>query len=145
MAIFHEGGGSPSGPVSSPANQAPKPVGNVFNCDSFGYNSKIIKKTPTQMSWAELLNPTWKGRVALLNDANIGLQDAAIAAEARGMIKFKDLGNMTKSEIDGLVKILTKYKKQGHFRAFWTSFDQSVNLMSADPFAWGLAALNETT
>jgi putative spermidine/putrescine transport system substrate-binding protein len=112
-----------------PANVAM--VGNVFNCDSFGYNSKIIKKTPTQMSWAELLNPTWKGRVALLNDANIGLQDAAIAAEARGMIKFKDLGNMTKSEIDGLVKILTKYKKQGHFRAFWTSFDQSVNLMSA--------------
>jgi len=63
-----------------PANVAM--VGNVFNCDSFGYNSKIIKKQPGQMSWGELLNPTWKGRVALLNDPNIGLQDAGIAAEA---------------------------------------------------------------
>jgi putative spermidine/putrescine transport system substrate-binding protein len=106
-------------------------VGNVFNCDSFGYNSKIIKKRPEQMSWGELLNPTWKGRVALLNDPNIGLQDAGIAAEARGMMKFKDMGNMSVKEIDGLVKILTTYKKRGHFRAFWTSFDQSVNLMSA--------------
>jgi putative spermidine/putrescine transport system substrate-binding protein len=106
-------------------------VGNVFNCDSFGYNSKIIKKRPEQMSWGELLNPAWKGRVALLNDPNIGLQDAGIAAEARGMMKFRDMGNMSAKEIDGLVKLLTTYKKRGHFRAFWTSFDQSVNLMSA--------------
>jgi putative spermidine/putrescine transport system substrate-binding protein len=115
--------------AKEPANVAM--VGNVFNCDSFGYNSKIIKKQPGQMSWAELLNPTWKGRVALLNDPNIGLQDAGIAAEARGMMKFKDMGNMSVKEIDGLTKILIDYKKKKHFRAFWTSFDQSVNLMSA--------------
>lgn len=106
-------------------------VGNVFNADSFGYNSKIINKRPEELSWGELLNPAWKGRVALLNDPNIGLQDAAFAVHARGMMKFHDFGNMSVKEIDALVKILSKYKKQGQFRAFWTSFDQSVNLMSA--------------
>jgi hypothetical protein len=38
---------------------------------------------------------------------------------------------MTKPEIDGLIKILIKYKKQGQFRAFWSTFNESVNLMSS--------------
>jgi putative spermidine/putrescine transport system substrate-binding protein len=38
---------------------------------------------------------------------------------------------MTRKEIDGLTKILTKYKKQGQFRAFWSTFNESVNLMSS--------------
>src|SRR5207237_41275 len=61
----------------------------------------------------------------------IGLQDAANGLKAMGVLKFKDLGNMTKPEIDGLVKIMTKYKKQGQFRAFWSTFNESVNLMSS--------------
>ena len=48
-----------------------------------------------------------------------------------GLMKFKHLGNMTKAEIDTLVKILEKYKKQGQFRAFWSTFNESVNLMAS--------------
>ena len=36
---------------------------------------------------------------------------------------------MTKAEIDFLVDYLIPLKKQGHFRAFWENFGQSVNLM----------------
>ena len=34
-----------------------------FNADSMGYNADVIKKRPEQVSWAELLNTKWKGRV----------------------------------------------------------------------------------
>ena len=38
---------------------------------------------------------------------------------------------MTKEEIDALIKILLDLKKKGQFRAFWTTFNDSVNLMAS--------------
>jgi putative spermidine/putrescine transport system substrate-binding protein len=57
--------------------------------------------------------------------------DAAMAIESRGDIKYGDKGNMTPEEIDKTIKILIDLKKAGHFRAFWTTFDESVNLMAS--------------
>jgi putative spermidine/putrescine transport system substrate-binding protein len=102
-----------------------------FNMDSMGYNGDVIKKAPNQVHWGELLNPAWKGKVALLNDPGIAMEDAGNAVKQLGLMNFKDLGNMTKAEIDGLVKILIQYKKKGQFRAFWSTFNESVNLMSS--------------
>jgi putative spermidine/putrescine transport system substrate-binding protein len=102
-----------------------------FNMDSMGYNGDVIKKIPEKVSWAELFNPKWKGRVALLNDPGIAMEDAGNAVKALGLMKFKDLGNMTRSEIDRLIKIMIRYKKGGHFRAFWGTFNESVNLMAS--------------
>jgi putative spermidine/putrescine transport system substrate-binding protein len=36
---------------------------------------------------------------------------------------------MTREEIDFLIDFLIEKKKEGHFRAFWETFGQSVNLM----------------
>src|SRR5713101_5718475 len=69
-----------------------------FNMDSMGYNADVIKKQPGQVHWAELLNKKWKGRVALLNDSGIAMQDAGNAARSLGLFKPKDMGNMTKAE-----------------------------------------------
>ncbi len=102
-----------------------------FNMDSMGYDGDVIKKAPNQMSWAELLNGAYKGRVALLADPGIISQDGGNAVQALGLMKFKNLGNMTKGEMDRFFKILTKYKKAGHFRAFWGTFNESVNLMAS--------------
>lgn len=102
-----------------------------FNMDSMGYNSDVIKKQPGTVSWAELLNSKWKGRVALLNDPGIAMQDAGNAVQALGLMKFQNLGNMSRKEIDRLIKIMITYKKRGHFRAFWSTFQESVNLMSS--------------
>lgn len=102
-----------------------------FNMDSMGYNGDVIRLAPNKVSWGQLLNPQWKGRVAILNDPGIGMQDAGNAVKALGLMKFKDLGNMTKAEMDGLMKILTVKKKAGQFRSFWTTFNESVNLMSS--------------
>jgi putative spermidine/putrescine transport system substrate-binding protein len=38
---------------------------------------------------------------------------------------------MTKKEIDFTADKLIELKKSGHFRATWTTFDQSVQLMAA--------------
>ena len=102
-----------------------------FNMDSMGYNADLLTKRPEQVSWGELLNNKWKGRVALLNDPGILTQDAGNAVQALGLMKFKNLGNMTRPEMDRLFKILTTYKKRGHFRAFWSTFNESVNLLSS--------------
>jgi putative spermidine/putrescine transport system substrate-binding protein len=99
----------------------------VFNVDSIGYDKKVI---PHVDSWAELFNPAHKGRVALINDPQIGPMDAAMAAEASGKLKFANKGAMTKQEIDNLTKLLIDMKKSGFFRAFWSTFTESVNLMA---------------
>ena len=97
------------------------------NADSIGYNPDETGRKIE--SWAELFSPDFKGRVALLNIPQIGTMDASMAIEAMGLLKFKDKGNMTKEEIDFLIDFLIKKKKEGHFRAFWETFGQSVNLM----------------
>lgn len=106
-------------------------VPHNFNMDSMGYNGEVIQKEPAEVNWDELLNPEWRGRVAVLNDPSIGMQDAGNAAVQAGMMEFADLGNMTQEEIDGLIQILLDLKGQGHFRAFWTTFDESVTLMQS--------------
>ena len=102
-----------------------------FNADSIGYNADVLKKLPNQVGWPELLNKKWKGRVALLKDPGIVMQDVGNALKAQGVFKPKDMGNMTKAEIDRVVKIATTYKKAGQFRAYWANFNESVNLMAS--------------
>jgi putative spermidine/putrescine transport system substrate-binding protein len=104
-------------------------IPTVFNADTLGIRPDIIKREIN--SWAELLNPEFKGKSAILDVPSIGIMDAAMAIEARGDHKYRDKGNMTKEEIDKTVSILIEAKKAGQFRAFWTTFDESVNLMAS--------------
>ena len=100
---------------------------SIHNADSLGYNPDDTGR-PID-SWAELFSSDFKGKVALLNIPQIGAMDAAMGIEALGLMKFGDKGNMTRKEIDFLVDFLITKKKEGHFRAFWSTFGQSVNLM----------------
>jgi putative spermidine/putrescine transport system substrate-binding protein len=102
-----------------------------FNADSIGYNADVIKKQPNQVGWEYLLNKTYKGRVALLKDPGIVMQDIGNALKALGIFKPKDMGNMTTAEIDKVVKIAITYKKAGQFKAYWANFNESVNLMAS--------------
>jgi putative spermidine/putrescine transport system substrate-binding protein len=102
-----------------------------FNADSIGYNADILKKQPNQVGWQELLNKQWKGKVALLKDPGIVMQDVGNALKALGIFKPRDMGNMTRAEIDRVVKVATQYKKAGQFRAYWANFNESVNLMAS--------------
>jgi len=104
----------------------------VHNVDSFGYNSAVIPKgIPYETeSWAWLLDEKNHGRVALVNEPTIGIFDAALAVQAKGLMQFKDIGDMSRTEIDKLFKILIDYKKKGHFRGVWSSVPHSIDLMA---------------
>jgi len=103
----------------------------VHNVDSFGYNTNIIPKgIPYETeSWSWLLDEKYKGKVAVINDPTIGLFDLILATKAKGLIDFKDIGNLSIKEIDELFRILIDYKRKGQFRGFWNSVPHSIELM----------------
>ena len=104
----------------------------VHNTDSFGYDSRVVPEGVPYVteSWGCLLEPAYRGRVAVVNAPSIGLFDLALAARARGLIEFRDLGQMTRSEMDQLFDIVIDYKRRGHFRGVWMSVPHSVDLMA---------------
>src|SRR6202040_2283005 len=104
-------------------------IPTTYNADTLGIRPDLIKRPIS--SWAELLNPEFKGKAAILNIPSIGIMDAAMVVEATGQHKYADKGNMTKAEIDLTIKLLTEAKKAGQFRAFWKDFNESVNLMAS--------------
>jgi putative spermidine/putrescine transport system substrate-binding protein len=107
-------------------------VPSTFNFESFSYNTKILGKQPAELSWAELLNPRWRGRVGLNNiEARVGLQDAANIVQSARLMRFGDLGDPTRKEIDRLVKLLLAYRKRGQFFKLWTQYGEPIAWMKA--------------
>lgn len=104
-------------------------IPTIYNADTLGIRPDLIKR-PIE-SWAELLNPEFKGKASILDISAIGIMDMAMVCEAMGEIHYGDKGNMTKAEIDKTIDIFTEAKRAGQFRAFWKSFDESVNLMAS--------------
>jgi putative spermidine/putrescine transport system substrate-binding protein len=104
-------------------------IPTVTNADTLGVRPDLVERPIG--SWADLLSPEFKGKAALQDQPTVGSLDVALALEARGDIKYGNKGNMTKPEIDKTIAVLIEMKKQGHFRSFWSSFDQSVNLMAS--------------
>lgn len=106
----------------------------VHNVDSFGYNTNVIPKgIPYQTeSWGWLLDDKYKGKVGIVNAPTIGLFDLALAAQAKGLMSFNNIGAISKQELDQLFSILTEFKQNKHFSGFWTSVPESVKFMSSN-------------
>lgn len=104
-------------------------IPTIYNADTLGIRPDLIDEDIT--SWAQLLDPKYKGKASILDISSIGIMDAAMVCEAMGEVSYGDKGNMTKEEIDKTMAIFTEAKKAGQFRAFWKSFDESVNLMAS--------------
>ena len=104
-------------------------IPTIYNADTLGIRPDLIDR-PIE-SWAELLNPEFKGRASILDISSIGIMDMAMVCEAMGEIAYGNKGNMTREEIDKTIAIFSEAKRNGQFRAFWKSFDESVNLMAS--------------
>tara|TARA_R110000868_G_scaffold79102_1_gene225190 strand:- start:150278 stop:151606 length:1329 start_codon:yes stop_codon:yes gene_type:complete len=104
-------------------------IPTIYNADTLGIRPDLINR-PID-SWSELLNPEFKGKASILNIPSIGIMDAAMVCEASGLVTYGDKGNMTKDEIDKTIAVMIEAKNAGQFRAFWKSFDESVNLMAS--------------
>ncbi len=106
-------------------------VPTIHGMDGFGYlrshRDEIMKGEPE--SWAWLLDDRWRGRVGLLRDPSLGMMEAALAADAAGLVHFEDITNLSIEEIDELVGILTEKKRLGHFRGLWETYEDAVRLM----------------
>ncbi len=104
-------------------------IPTIYNADTLGIRPDLVGRPIN--SWSDILDPKFTGKTALLNIPSIGIMDAAMIAEAAGIAKYADKGNMTRAEIDQTIDFLIKTKKAGQFRAFWKTFDESVNLMTS--------------
>jgi putative spermidine/putrescine transport system substrate-binding protein len=104
-------------------------IPTVYNADTLGIRPDLIGEPIN--SWAQLLDPKFKGKSAILDIPAIGIMDTAMASEATGKVKYVDKGNMTTKEIDQTIAVMTDAKKAGQFRAFWKDFNESVNLMAS--------------
>ena len=104
-------------------------IPTIYNADTLGIRPDLITRPIS--NWSELLNPEFKGKASILDISSIGIMDMAMVVESMGEYKYPDKGNMTKKEIDLTLGIFTEAKKNGQFRAFWKSFDESVNLMAS--------------
>ncbi len=104
-------------------------IPTIYNADTLGIRPDLIGRPIN--NWSELLNPEFKGKASILDISSIGIMDMAMVVESLGEYKYPDKGNMTKEEIDLTLGIFTEAKKNGQFRAFWKSFDESVNLMAS--------------
>jgi len=122
-----------NGPDSTEFSDTPTDFATLipfqYNADTLGYRPDLVGRNIE--SWGELFNEEFRGQTSILDIPQIGIMDAAMVAEALGLMTFADKGNMTKAEIDQIIEILKEQKANGQFRAFWKTFDESVNLMSS--------------
>jgi putative spermidine/putrescine transport system substrate-binding protein len=104
-------------------------IPTIYNADTLGIRPDLIGRPIN--NWSELLNPEFAGKASILDISSIGIMDMAMVVESMGEYTYPDKGNMTREEIDMTIGIFTEAKNNGQFRAFWKSFDESVNLMAS--------------
>lgn len=104
-------------------------VPGVFNADTLGIRPDLVKREIT--TWADLISPDFKGKTAIQNIPTNGIMDAMMAFESAGQLKYGDKGNPTQDELAATIAKLIQLKKAGHFRALWSTFDESINLMAS--------------
>jgi len=103
-----------------------------FQMDSIGYNAGKIPAENNTLSWGELFNPKWRGKVAMFGIDWLGMLNAAMGMRALGLLDPKDISNMSEKEVDTVVAFLKEKKKEGHFRAMWKAYGELVNLMASE-------------
>ena len=104
-------------------------IPTIYNADTLGIRPDLVGRPIG--NWKDLVDPAFRGKTSIMNIPSIGIMDAAMIMESLGRLKYADKGNMTRAEIDKTVAFLIETKKAGQFRAFWKSFDESVNLMAS--------------
>jgi putative spermidine/putrescine transport system substrate-binding protein len=142
VRLFKEGQQTPQSPVGFGDNPGrmmyadkektkAKYVPYMYQFDSVGYNPDHVPAKDNVLSWGELFNPKWRGKVSLYGVDWLGTLDAALGMQALGLLKAADPTNLTEKEVDTVILFLKEKKKEGHFRAFWKAFGELVNLMTS--------------
>jgi spermidine/putrescine-binding protein len=100
----------------------------VFNADSFGYRTDVVTETG-DLSWSLVFeNEAALGKVAIEDTWLTTLPNAALYLMSKGMA-IGNPSDMTPEEVKAVVDFLIERKKAGQFRAFWGSYEESVDLL----------------
>jgi putative spermidine/putrescine transport system substrate-binding protein len=135
----------PGALVRSVAGETPPPAlagaPSTFGLDAFAYDGTVVDALPYQVSWGELFNRRWRGRVALCADPVAGFQSAALAAGALGAVRVANAARPTIGEVDALARVVERLQDGGQFRAFWSTLDESADLLAGkdvalEPLSW---------
>jgi len=141
--LFRDGKATPTAPIGLGANpgttmyvdEARTKVSfspAFFQMDSIGYNERYVQAPNNELSWGELFNPRWRGKVSLYAIDWLGMLDAALGMTALGLLNPADPTNLTDAEVNTVTDFLKEKKREGHFRAFWRTYGELVNLMTSE-------------
>ena len=111
----------PDGSLSANPTARISMLPTVHNFDSFAINSEVsgVDVDRDVTSWAELLDPRWQGRVALVDEPAIGAFDLTMALVADGRMKVANLGSMSVAEIEEMYQHGIELVQSGHLAPFW--------------------------
>ena len=100
----------------------------VYNFDSFAINlaDSALEVDRDVVSWSELLDPRWHGKVALVDEPAIGAFDLTMALVAAGRMEVQDLGNMSVAEIDEMYGQAIELVNSGHLAPFWRRASEPI-------------------
>jgi len=104
----------------------------VYNFDSFAINqsASTLDVDHDVVSWSELLDQRWHGRVALVDEPAIGAFDLTMALVAAGRMEVENIGNMTVAEIDEMHRHAVDLVNSGHLAPFWRRASEPVERFS---------------
>lgn len=105
----------------------------ICNSDTLGWLADRVPREAT--SWGDLLDPAFRGLVALADIPSVAIVEAALACSARSLVTYSDLGDMTRAEIDATLAVLVEARRNGQFHGLWRRYEESVAFMTSGPVA----------
>ena len=85
------------------------------------YNSDKISPAPTK--FADIFDPKYAGRAAMIDYPVTAIQVGALA------LGYEDPTNLTDEQLENIKNLYIDAKKRGQFRTFWQSWSDIANLL----------------
>jgi spermidine/putrescine-binding protein len=108
----------------------------MWNFDSVTYLPEFLPYEErggdhTTLSFSDLFNPEWKGKVGMMDDGYASFTEVANFLNATGQLDISGaISSMTEDEVDRVYDYLLPIIKTGQVRTFWGNYGDIVNLLS---------------
>ncbi len=106
----------------------------VVNADSMVYVPERIATVPGYESgivdtYAAVFDPRLKGKTSMEDAWVNSVIFTAIYLKQNELLAINDPGNLTETELKGVMEFLIEQKRSGQFRKLWSGWEQGVEVM----------------
>jgi len=106
----------------------------VVNADSMIYLPDRLKQVPGYESgivdsYAAVFDPMLRGRTAMEDTWTNSVIFTAIYLKQSGQLSINEPGNLTETELRGVMEFLIDRKRSGQFRTLWNGWEQGVEVL----------------